>query len=62
MFNHLADGNTPQNLSPFTKTTYYERGPTAEFRNVLQTGQDIENMLSKEEIYKIQNALLEAKP
>ena len=48
--------------SSIEKRTYYDKGPSADYRNVLQRNQEIEHMLSKEEIFKIQNALLEAKP
>ena len=36
-----------------TVHNYYEKGPTAEYRPILKSGQDIESMLSKEEIFKI---------
>ncbi|CDW71930.1 UNKNOWN [Stylonychia lemnae] len=57
---HTPDGY-PLVTNSQDGTAYYEKGPSAEFRQVLQYGQDIESMLSKEEIYKIQNALLEAR-
>ena len=41
--------------------SYYDKGATAEFRTLLQPSAKIDDILSIEEVYKMQNALLEAR-
>ena len=53
----LTSYNSPKTVNAIN---YYEKGPTAEYRPLLRANQNIENILSKEEIFKIQNTLLEA--
>lgn len=65
MFFNLVSPSTINKdlMSPSTcKSHYYDKGPTSEVRGILQRDQPIESVLSKEEIFKLQNSLLEAKP
>ena len=52
-----SPGQTPKNvtISPQSnkQMSYYEKGPQADYRTVLGRNQDIDSMLSKEEIFKI---------
>ena len=41
---------SPNSVKP---ASYYEKGPQADYRSVLGRNQDIDHMLSKEEIFKI---------